>query len=221
MDGPAGRTYVEAMTPDPLNDPANAGSADAQTVADRPGWLRAVKKLGLRWPTAVALAFAAYSLWEIDDGVEYVIIFVLPATGYLFMSIVGRRRITWIVVVAATLTVVMLRALDVDPWPVLATVVLALVAVGLLNGQLRRPGFYVAQAPGAIAFMAAGLVVLALPTTAAGFLVAAGLIGHATWDFIHLRADKIVARSFAEWCGVLDLTLGLGVLTFLTINIAG
>jgi hypothetical protein len=28
---------------------------------------------------------------------------------------------------------------------------------------------------------------------------------HGVWDFVHLRADKVVARSYAEWCGVLDV----------------
>jgi hypothetical protein len=25
------------------------------------------------------------------------------------------------------------------------------------------------------------------------------------WDFVYLRLDKVVARSYAEWCGVFDI----------------
>lgn len=53
---------------------------------------------------------------------------------------------------------------------------------------------------------------MALPTEVGRYLVAAGLLGHAAWDAVHWHADKIVARSFAEWCAVLDIALGLGIL---------
>jgi hypothetical protein len=184
----------------------------------RPGWLRAVSAVGRRWPTWLAVAWAAISLSDVSDGLEYMILFVLPATGYLFLAVVDRPRITWAVVVAALATVVVLRLLDIDPWPALAVVVVTLAAVGLIGGQLRKPGLYALQSPGALAFMAFGLVVLAVPTTVGGYLVAAGLLGHATWDAVHWRANKIVSRSFAEWCGVLDLVLGVGLLVLLLVR---
>jgi len=62
------------------------------------------------------------------------------------------------------------------------------VAFGLVGGPLRRPGPPSLQVP------------------------AAGLTAHAAWDAYHWWADRIVVRSFAEWCGVLDLTLGVGIL---------
>jgi hypothetical protein len=39
------------------------------------------------------------------------------------------------------------------------------------------------------------------------YLVAAGWFGHGIWDFVHLKLDKVVARSYAEWCGVLDVLI--------------
>ncbi|SEG97705.1 hypothetical protein SAMN05444920_11125 [Nonomuraea solani] len=174
--------------------------------------------IGRRWPTWLALAAAAISLSDVGDGLEYLIIFVLPATGYLFLAVVDRPRITWAVVIAALATVVVMRLLKLDPWPALALVVIVLVAVGLINGRLRRPGVYALQSPGAVAFMAFGLLVLAVPVPVGGYLVAAGLLGHATWDAFHWRANKVVARSFAEWCGVLDFVLGAGLLLVLLLG---
>ncbi|MFI6736562.1 hypothetical protein ACIBI9_26860 [Nonomuraea sp. NPDC050451] len=192
-----------------------AGSRDA---TEQPRWLRAVSAVGRRWPTWLALGWAAISLSDVGDGLEYAILFILPATGYLFLAVVDRPRITWAVVVAILATAVVLRLLKIDPWPALALVVVALAAVGLISGQLRRPGMYALQPLGALAFMASGLVVLSVPTTAGGYLVAAGLLGHAAWDAFHWRANKIVARSFAEWCGVLDLVLGVGLLVLLLVR---
>lgn len=61
-------------------------------------------------------------------------------------------------------------------------------------------------------FIAVGTVAPALPATIGACVVAGGLIGHAAWDAVHWRAGRIVSRSFAEWCGVPDLNLGLGIL---------
>jgi hypothetical protein len=35
--------------------------------------------------------------------------------------------------------------------------------------------------------------------------VAAGWFLHGVWDFVHLKLDKVVARSYALWCGILDI----------------
>ncbi|MBW9207125.1 hypothetical protein KV102_09900 [Mumia sp. zg.B53] len=46
----------------------------------------------------------------------------------------------------------------------------------------------------------------------AGTVAGVGLIGHAAWDAVHWHEDAVVSRPFAEWCGTLDLVLGVGVL---------
>ncbi|MEV0996034.1 hypothetical protein [Nonomuraea sp. NPDC050202] len=203
-------TDSAAPAPGAADDPAGI-----RNTAPRPAWLRALTAVGHRWPSLLALAWAVYSLSDIGDGLEYMILFVLPAAGYLFLAVADRPRITWAVVLALLAAVVVLRALDIDPWPPLASVVIALAALGLVNGRLRGPRVFALQAPGALAFMAAGLLVLSVPPAAGGYLVAAGLVGHAMWDGFHWRANKIVARTFAEWCGMVDLVLGLGLLVVL------
>ncbi|MDR0358351.1 MAG: hypothetical protein LBJ87_02655 [bacterium] len=42
---------------------------------------------------------------------------------------------------------------------------------------------------------------------AGSYLVAIGLLGHAAWDVYHHRKQKVVARSMAEFCLVLDTAL--------------
>ncbi|GAA2793221.1 hypothetical protein [Nonomuraea dietziae] len=37
--------------------------------------------------------------------------------------------------------------------------------------------------------------------------MAAGWLFHGVWDFVHLKLDKVVARSYAEWCGVFDVLI--------------
>jgi hypothetical protein len=43
-------------------------------------------------------------------------------------------------------------------------------------------------------------------------LVSLGLLAHVAWDVYHHRNGRVVARSFAEFCGVLDILVAVGVL---------
>jgi hypothetical protein len=46
----------------------------------------------------------------------------------------------------------------------------------------------------------------------AGPLAGGGrLVPHGVWDFVYLRLDKVVARSYAEWRGVLDILIAAGL----------
>jgi hypothetical protein len=70
-------------------------------------------------------------------------------------------------------------------------------------------GFVVLRAvdvvpPAAVVVALAGL---AVDPDLGRHLVAAGWFLHGVWDLVHLRADKVVARSYAEWCGVVDVLI--------------
>jgi hypothetical protein len=41
------------------------------------------------------------------------------------------------------------------------------------------------------------------------YLAAAGWFFHGVWDLVHLVLDKVVARSYALWCGVLDIGIAV------------
>ena len=44
------------------------------------------------------------------------------------------------------------------------------------------------------------------------YLLAAGWFGHAAWDVAHHIANKVMPRSYAEFCGVVNLLLGFAIL---------
>jgi hypothetical protein len=93
---------------------------------------------------------------------------------------------------------------------------LALAAVLVLYGVMRgalRPSWGVPLQAAALAVLAAAALVAAdANQTVAGLLVAAGLLVHAGWDAYHHRTERVVARSMAEFCAVLDTLLALIVL---------
>jgi hypothetical protein len=68
------------------------------------------------------------------------------------------------------------------------------------------------QTSGMFAFGAIGLAAIYVDPDLGGYLVATGLIGHGVWDIIHYWANKVAARSFAEWCAVYDILLGAAIL---------
>lgn len=60
-------------------------------------------------------------------------------------------------------------------------------------------------------FGTAAAIALIVNGTAGTYLVAAGLLGHAMWDVYHDRINKVVVRSMAEFCCVLDTVLAVAI----------
>ena len=165
-----------------------------------------------RWPTWLALAWVALTLSDVGDGTEFAVVLVVAAVGYLAVAVAERPRATWPLLFLIFGGVVALRLAGLDERAVLLAAGAVLTVVGLARGSLRRPGPASLQVPAAVLFVGAGLLGATAAPEAGLHVVAAGLIGHAAWDAHHWWVDRIVVRSFAEWCGVLDLTLGIGIL---------
>jgi hypothetical protein len=90
-------------------------------------------------------------------------------------------------------------------------ILLALAMLFFLYGVWRGVRFPFNGLPlQAIAMLAFGVVAVAalmINDIAGAILVAAGLFGHAAWDVYHHRANRVVTRSMAEFCCVLDVML--------------
>lgn len=44
------------------------------------------------------------------------------------------------------------------------------------------------------------------------YIVAAGLVGHATWDLVHHRTKQSVPQWYAEFCAVIDYVMAATIL---------
>ena len=202
---------------DKVRDHATADdSPDAHQVPDRRGWADFVKH---RWPTALGIGVAALTVFdlEVDAGSVSSLsaLVVLMALVYVGAAALDRRRASWVVFLAGfAVVVVLLDLLDskVEPSAVLLVAALVFVVLGVARGQLRRPGGLTLQAAGMLGFGAAALVTLYVDPDLGGYLVAFALLGHAAWDAYHYLRDRVVARSYAEYCGVLDLLVGVAIL---------
>jgi len=165
--------------------------------------------LNSSWPIALALGMAALSFGgsQSADGLAGLseALLLLPLE-YLMVAKLRRRQASWPVLVAGFALIIALRVLDVvAPAAVLSAVALPVLVWGAADGQLRRPDPFRVQALGMLGFGGLALVGLAVDPDLSRYLVAAGWFGHGIWDFVHLRLDKVVARSYALWCGILDI----------------
>ncbi|MFD8534251.1 hypothetical protein ACFV0L_43275 [Streptosporangium canum] len=164
-----------------------------------------------RWPAVLAVGLLAArtaggsSAGEVTSLAE--VLMLLPLL-YLVVAKIQRREASWPVLLVFVVLYLLLRVLDVVAVPaVLAAVALAVMVWGAVAGDLRRSGAFQAQALGMIGFGALALAALVVEPDLGRYLVAAGWFLHGIWDFVHLRRDTVVSRSYAEWCGVFDVLI--------------
>ncbi|HEX2158426.1 MAG TPA: hypothetical protein VHS79_15830 [Actinomycetes bacterium] len=179
----------------------------ASTTTTRRPWTAVLQ----RWPTALALSTAALTFGgsESDEGVTtFAGILPLLPLLYLVVAKLRRRQAAWPALAVGFTLVVALGALDVlAPPAVLAALALVVLVWGAVDGQLHRPDQFRVQALGMLGFGALALAGLVVDPDLGRYLVAAGWFLHGVWDFVHLKLDTVVARSYAEWCGVFDVLI--------------
>ena len=209
-------------------DPAPSAPQAHRAPAGRPppdpdphhgpgGWRGLVGAVGRRWPTWTALALTALLASDLAELEQPALVLMLAAVGYLAVAVLGRPRLTWLVLGVLVVVVVVAGAAGVDERVSLVTAAGLLLVAGIPRGLLARRDLRAAQAPAVAVFLAVAIGAVAIGPDAAvpdvgAVLLAAGLLAHSAWDVVHLRARAVVSRSLAEWCCVLDGTLGLGLL---------
>jgi hypothetical protein len=201
-------TDKKGLTDLTRDDATADDSSHAHQASDGRRWAAAIKH---RWPTWLAIALAALT---VGGSTVESLADVLPmlALAYLAAAVLQRRQATWLVAVVIVAAFAALRLQEwVDPVVALLAAALALVLWGAVRGQLRR-GALVVEMSGMVGFTAIALVAVSVDQDLGRYIVAAGWFGHAAWDVAHLRADKVVSRSFAEWCAVFDFLRAVGIL---------
>ncbi|MEV4188580.1 hypothetical protein ACIBLB_19260 [Streptosporangium canum] len=164
-----------------------------------------------RWPAALAVGLLAVTTaGGSSAGGVTALAEVLPLLSLLYLVVakIQRRGASWPVLLILVVLYLVLRVLDVVAVPaVFAAVALAVMVWGAVDGDLRRSGAFQVQALGMIGFGALALAALVVEPDLGRYLVAAGWFLHGLWDFVHLRRDTVVSRSYAELCCVLDVLI--------------
>lgn len=169
------------------------------------------------WPTLVAASFAAFVAMDLFRGEERGgdLASIVAASGlvYLVAAALEKPAAAW---PAFFLSVVVITAdklgfIGVDATWALLCIAVLLMGYGLLNGAARSVGGLPLQSIAMAGFGATAIIALYVNEVVGSYLVAAGLLAHAAWDVYHHRANKVVTRSLAEFCFVLDTLLALAI----------
>jgi hypothetical protein len=178
----------------------------AATRSDTPGW----QALLHRWPSALGLAVAVLQLAFGGDRESVAIVVGAALLCYLGAAALNRRWVAWAGIPGGTVVVFVSKLTGVPWWIGIGVVAIALVVVGLV---IRAPRPALTAQTGAMLGYGS-LAVTALFLAPRVGLVLAGLVlaAHGIWDLVHYRRDRVVSRSLAEFCMLLDVPLGVGVI---------
>jgi hypothetical protein len=166
-----------------------------------------------RWPTLAGIGLAALTaIGLFRGGAEPASILAAAGLVYLGAAALRQPATAWAVFFGTFVVIGVTRFVaGVDAtWILLAAAVLFL-AYGLLRGAARPAQGLPLQTLAMVAFGGLAAVALLVNETVGGYLVAAGLLGHAAWDAYHHRVNRVVARSMAEFCFVLDPLVAVAI----------
>lgn len=174
-----------------------------------------------RWPTALGIAIAFLTVFDMQLDRTFVTalaaIITFMAMIYLGAAALNRRSSAWLLFVVGFALIFVLRLLNLSMVLVFVFLFSALAfwVIGVTREQRRYADSLSLQTIGMIGFGAFALTALYVNLTWAGYLIAVALLAHAVWDAVHLWRKRVVAASYAEFCGVLDLVLGVTILVML------
>ena len=170
-----------------------------------------------RWPSAAGILFAGSLAAGTSIGIATTadIAHVVTASGFVYLGAAAlrRRMAAWPMFLVGFALISIGFAIPAFNPTVWMLGVAALLAVhALLRGGSRPIWSFPLQAAAMMVLAAVAISAVSVGTPWAGLLVSTGLLTHAAWDVYHHRVDRVVARSMAEFCGVLDTLLAIVVL---------
>ncbi|MDX3458766.1 hypothetical protein PV396_43780 [Streptomyces sp. ME02-8801-2C] len=202
--------------PKPSHD--TSATPATSTPATRPG-------IAHHWPVLAGIAAAALIGLDMSEGVDAAPALAASALIYFGAAALRKPSSVW-PLFFGTVAVIFATELwgggDVDPTWVILALAVPFLAYGLLQGR-RTPnappphGGWPYHLTAMAAFGAAAATALGVTQTVGAYFVAGGLLAHAAWDAYHYRIDKVVTRSLAEFCLVLDTVIA-AVIVIVTVT---
>ncbi|MEO3769625.1 hypothetical protein [Micromonospora sp. B9E7] len=175
----------------------------------------------VRWPVAVALVVVAGAVTVITLVNEHAELFgpaVATMAGiYLMAYAIGRPRTVWLAFAILSAVVTGLHLLArLGPVPVDPAVGMTLVLVPLwvwaaARHRSTRTRTLSVQTAGMLAFGAITLLTATTQPQVGTAVAGLGFLAHGLWDAYHYRADLVVSRSWAQFCAVVDLGVGIAL----------
>lgn len=185
--------------------------AGARTVSS--GW-----KSVQWWPSLAGVGFAAFVAFDLfrgdQNGADLAPVVAASGLVYLAAAALGKPWAAWPLFFLSVLVITAAEIgwIHFDPTWGLIGLAVAFFGYGLWRGMVRRHAGLPLQTIAMAGFGAVAAVALVVNGPAGAYLVAAGLLAHAAWDVHHHRANRVVSRSLAEFCFVLDTLLAAAII---------
>lgn len=162
-----------------------------------------------RWAALAGIAFAVLVSLGMGSGIEQAPVLAAAATVYIGSAALEKPAAAWPLFLGSVVVITVARFAGFDATSAVLGCGVALGLYGLLRGVVR-PGFGLPlQTVALLGYGAAAAVALFVNPDLGAYLVAVGLLGHAGWDLHHYRTGRVVTRSLAEFCLLLDATLAV------------
>lgn len=161
------------------------------------------------WPAALAVIVAAGTAYGLDDGRNVAPVVAASGLVYLAASATGRRRMAWIAFAVTFVLIGAAKFAGFDALPWLLAMAGVLLVLGAAARRTRPWWSFPLQAGAMLVLAAIAYLATRLDPTLGGLLVAGALLGHAAWDIQHHRTGRVVNRSLAEFCAVLDILVAV------------
>ena len=183
------------------------------TTEQIPHTTTTTSRLRKRWPTIAGVVLAAFIGYDLVGGADLAPVLAASGLVYLGAAALGRPSAAWPLFLG-TFAVITVNEIVGGPDPAWTFLVLAvpLAAYGLVRGRGRDRSGLPLQGLAMVGLAIGVAGALLIGGTFGAYLVAAGLLGHAAWDVYHHRINRVVVRSMAEFCVVLDTLLAVAIL---------
>ena len=169
------------------------------------------------WPSLVGIGFAIFVALDMfrgrESGSQLAAIVAASALVYLGAAALQKPSAAWPVffVTVVVIAAAKVGLIDFDATWVLLGLAGLFVGYGLLRGATHPTGGLPLQTIAMVVFGATAAIALFVNEIIGAFVVAAGLLAHASWDVYHHWTNKVVVRSMAEFCVVLDTLLAVAI----------
>lgn len=157
------------------------------------------------WPAALAVVVAAGTAYGLSDGRAAAPVVAASGLVYLAAAATRRRQMAWLGFAVTFVLIGAAKFMGFDAVPWLLGMAGVLLAVGVFGKRARPWWSFPLQAVAMLVLGGMAFVALRLDPMLGGLLVAVALVGHAAWDVHHRRTDRVVNRSLAQFCAVLDI----------------
>jgi hypothetical protein len=165
------------------------------------------------WPSLAGAALAVFVAVDMSSGSQLAPVLAASGLVYLGAAALNKPAAAWplFLLTFVTITATKRGFVGFDATWVFLGLAAVLAGYGFLRRTTRPFDHLPLQAIAMAVVGAAAAIATVVNADVGAYLVAAGLLGHAAWDVHHHRANKVVVRSMAEFCFVLDTLLAIAI----------